>query len=361
MKRIVVLSFSLIAISLILSGQEKGPQISFTSSLHNFGVIAEEAGVVKHSFEFTNIGSVPLIVNRVATTCGCTASEWTKEPLLPGAKGTISIAYDPKGRPGPFNQSITVFSNASASGHVLSIRGQVTPRAKTKEEIYRRRLDDLGLSNSHLSLGSIFVDQIRTDTLFTYNFGDKPISLSFEMVPRFIKVVGKPETLKPKEEGYVVVTFDANQANDWGFVVNRIRLKVNNENPQGNLISISANIEEDFSVLTEKDLANAPQIEFTQVNKDFGTVKEGDVIEHVFIFTNTGKSDLIIRKIRSSCGCTTAAPKVSVIKPGEQSSLSASFRTSGFTGRQSKTVTVITNDPKRSTVVLRLSGTVTKQ
>ena len=161
--------------------------------------------------------------------------------------------------------------------------------------------------------------------------------------------------------GYLVVTFFANQANDWGFVVNRIRLKVNNENPQGNLISISANIEEDFSVLTEKDLANAPQIEFTQVNKDFGTVKEGDVIEHEFIFTNTGKSDLIIRKIRSSCGCTTAAPKVSVIKPGEQSSLSASFRTSGFTGRQSKTVTVITNDPKRSTVVLRLSGTVTKQ
>ena len=181
------------------------------------------------------------------------------------------------------------------------------------------------------------------------------------MVPRYVTIVSKPETLKPQEEGLVLISFDANKANDWGFVVSRVRVKVNNENPQGNLLSISANVEEDFSKLTEKELANAPQIEFAQVNKDFGTVSEGQVIEHDFIFTNTGKSDLIIRKIRSSCGCTTAAPKVSVLKPGEQTSLSASFKTSGFTGRQSKTVTVISNDPKRSTVVLRLSGTVTKK
>ena len=128
MKRILLAVFGLVLILNNMIAQEKGPQISFSASLHNFGVIAEEAGVVKHSFEFTNIGTVPLILNRVATTCGCTAPEWPKEPLLPGAKGTITITYDPSGRPGPFNQSITVYSNASASGSVLTIRGQVTPR-----------------------------------------------------------------------------------------------------------------------------------------------------------------------------------------------------------------------------------------
>ncbi|PKP40603.1 MAG: hypothetical protein CVT95_13435 [Bacteroidetes bacterium HGW-Bacteroidetes-12] len=351
---ILLFSFGIMA-------QEKTTQIQFTSTIHNFGIIKEEAGVVSHTFEFTNIGNAPLIITRVASSCGCTVSEWPKEPLLPGVKGYIKTSYNPKGRPGPINQSITVYSNATLSGDVLTLRGQVMPREKTIEEIYRRKIGELGVSNSHISLGNVLVDQTKTDTLKVYNFGSSPLSITLEMVPKHITILQKPEKLEPNEKGNIVFSFDANKVNDWGFVLNRIRLKINDENLNGNTISISANIEEDFSSLSEKELANAPQISFVDIQKDFGNVNEGDVIEHEFVFTNTGKSDLIIRKIKASCGCTTAAPKLSVIKPGEQSSLSASFRTAGFTGRQSKTITVITNDPVRSTMVLRLSGSVAKR
>lgn len=359
MKRIAITLLALLA-SAFLYAQQTSPVISFDKETHNFGVINEQDGPVSYRFKLTNKGEVPLIINRISTSCGCTASEWQKKPILPGESTTIKSTYNPKGRPGRFNQRLTVFTNASSSGTVLTLRGQVRPRPKTKEDIYRRRIGELGLTNSHASLGKVIVNETKSDTLKVYNFSNDPMSLLFDRVPDYIKIEAKPSNLKPEQEGLILVTFDASKIDDWGFVINRVRIKINDENPQRNLISVTANIEEDFSKLSEKELANAPKIEFEEVNKDFGTVDEGDEIKHEFVFRNTGKSNLIIRKIRASCGCTTAAPKVSVLEPGKKTSLSASFRTRGFSGRQTKTITVISNDPEHPKMVLRLSGTVKK-
>ncbi len=359
MKRFfLVLQLSIIALG--VAAQQQAPVLQFMTTNHNFGDIQEDNGVVSVDFKLKNTGNAPLILTRVATSCGCTASEWTKEPILPGNEGVVTVSYNPKGRPGQINQRITVYSNTSGGGVVLSLRGQVIPRPKTKAEIYRRRIGNLGLSNTHVSLGVVYVDQVKTDTLKTFNFGTEPITISAEGAPKNIKITAVPTKLNPEQEGYILFTFDAKGVNDWGYNLSRAQIVVDKKSSEKILVNISARIEEDFSKLSAKQLEDAPRIEFSEIQKDFGDVKEGDVIEHEFVFTNTGKSDLIIRKIQASCGCTTVAPKVTVIKAGQQSSLSASFRTQGFTGRQSKTITVITNDPKNSSIVLRLMGTVAK-
>ncbi len=360
--RTLIFIFSIVfAFALATNAQEKAASIGFAKTVHDFGTIKEEDGKVTYDFELTNEGEAPLIINRVSSSCGCTTPVWPKEPIPPGGKGTIKATYDPKGRPGPFNKTITIFSNASASGTVLSIKGQTTPRTKTPEETYRKRIGDLGLANSHLTMGKLYISEIKIDSLSVYNFSSEPVEISFQSIPKHITISAEPKVLKPQEKGSIIVLFDSNKQNDWGFIIDRIRVQLNGESPQGNLLSISANIEEDFSKLSEEELAKAPKIVFNEQNKDFGTIDEGNPVEHEFVFTNKGESDLIIRKIKASCGCTTVAPKVTVIKPGETSSLSASFRTKGYSGRQSKSITVITNDPKQSTVVLRLSGIVNKQ
>jgi hypothetical protein len=360
MKRTAIIC-SLFFVLTYLQAQDKEPLINFSLTNHDFGTFQEEKGPVSFEFELTNPGTAPLIINNVTATCGCTTPEWPKKPIPPGGKGTIKATYDPSNRPGSFVKTITVFSNASSTGTVLTIRGQVTPKKKKPEEIFRRKIGDLGITRIHLSFNRVLFSQIVTDSIGIYNFGEKPIDLSFERIPKYININKIPTILNPKEEGVIVITFDSNIVNDWGLVSDRIKMLVNKESFQGNELGITANVEEDFSKLSESDLLTAPQVEFTEIKKDFGIVKEGDVIEHDFVFKNNGKSDLIIRKIRSSCGCTTVSPKVNLLKPGEESSLSASFKTSGFTGRQTKSITVITNDPKRPTVVLQLSGTVNKE
>ena len=102
----------------------------------------------------------------------------------------------------------------------------------------------------------------------------------------------------------------------------------------------------------------APVISFDKEEFDFGTVKEGEVVETTFIVTNTGKSDLIITHAQPSCGCTVPEWTKDPIAPGEAGEIKISFNTSGRTNKQSKSVTLTTNTEKGREII-KISGMVT--
>ena len=89
--------FSLIFLFALLLGSvafaQQKPEMTFARTEHNFGTIKEELGAVTTQFEFTNTGKSPLIIQRVSASCGCTTPSYTREPVLPGKKGTISAKY----------------------------------------------------------------------------------------------------------------------------------------------------------------------------------------------------------------------------------------------------------------------------
>lgn len=97
--------------------------INISAEKHDFGTIPYKKEAI-YSFEFTNPGKTPLIINDVKTSCGCTVPEWPREPIRPGEKGQIKIKYD-AAFPGVFHKTITVFYNGSASPHNLEIKGEV--------------------------------------------------------------------------------------------------------------------------------------------------------------------------------------------------------------------------------------------
>jgi len=127
MKKIGFILFVLLFSLGIASAQngKKSPQAVFEKSVHEFGKIAENAGTVSCEFKFKNTGDAPLIIQRVRTTCGCTTPDYTKEPILPGKEGKITVTYSTVGRPGTFNKEITVFTNVPDSIYKLQIKGEV--------------------------------------------------------------------------------------------------------------------------------------------------------------------------------------------------------------------------------------------
>ena len=104
------------------------PSMEFTKTEHNFGTIKEEMGAVTTQFEFTNKGDSPLIIQRVAASCGCTTPSYTREPILAGKKGVITVQYSTVRRPGAFNKTIRVYSNVPDTVYVLTIKGNLTPK-----------------------------------------------------------------------------------------------------------------------------------------------------------------------------------------------------------------------------------------
>ncbi len=100
------------------------PVVNFKEETYNFGEVSEGPQVT-HEFKFTNDGKEPLILSNVKASCGCTTPSWPKDPILPGKEATILVTYNTQGRPGNFNKSITITSNASNSSKVIYIKGEV--------------------------------------------------------------------------------------------------------------------------------------------------------------------------------------------------------------------------------------------
>ena len=362
-----ILSFLslLLFVGFMSFSQEKEASISWDKTVHDFGNFQEDDGVQTATFIFKNTGSTPLFVTNVRSSCGCTTPDWTKDPVQPGESGFVKAAYNPRNRPGKFNKSVTVTTNATQATTILRIQGDVTPRERGIEDDYPRVFGDLRMNTSHHAFASVKNNQTVSDEIQVINMGNEPLNITFQGVPDHINIKAVPETLKGMkanekhgEKGVIKITYDASKVNDWGFIMDRVFVVVNGERNNSNRLSISATIEEDFSHLAPDEMANAPKIEFENLEFDIGTLKDGDKANHNFVFKNTGKSDLIIRRIRAACGCTATNPEKMVIKPGESSHITVTFNSRGQKGRQNKTITIITNDPNQSTTILRIVGTV---
>ena len=86
-----------------------------------------------------------------------------------------------------------------------------------------------------------------------------------------------------------------------------------------------------------------PSFEFAETNFDFGNINEGDEVEHVFQFTNTGDAPLLIESARGSCGCTVPSWPKEPIAVGATGEILVKFNSKGKPGVQNKTVTITAN------------------
>lgn len=120
MKRLFTSFLAVLLIALTSFAQDGGSKIKFSESEFDFG--KKPVGTpVTHEFEFTNVGTAPLVLENVRASCGCTTPLWPKEPIAPGQKATISATYN-MGHAGAFNKSVTV-TTKDGETIVLYIKG----------------------------------------------------------------------------------------------------------------------------------------------------------------------------------------------------------------------------------------------
>jgi hypothetical protein len=101
------------------------------------------------------------------------------------------------------------------------------------------------------------------------------------------------------------------------------------------------------------------KMSFGEINYDFGTVSEGDKVEHIYKFKNSGNEPLIISNAQGSCGCTVPQWPKEPIAPGKSGEIKVVFDSKGKAGKQNKTVTITANtDP--ATTTINITGEVLK-
>ena len=75
-------------------------------------------------YEFKNTGKTAVVITNVQGSCGCTATDYTKEPILPGKSAKVTATYNAANK-GGFTKTVTVTTSAETSPKILTLKGTV--------------------------------------------------------------------------------------------------------------------------------------------------------------------------------------------------------------------------------------------
>lgn len=101
--------------------------IALSESQFDFGKI-KKGDQKEHVYEVTNTGENPLIISQVKPGCGCTVPDYTKDPILPGQKGKITLKFDSSNFDGLVNKQAEVYANVEKAPIVISFSADIQPK-----------------------------------------------------------------------------------------------------------------------------------------------------------------------------------------------------------------------------------------
>lgn len=357
MKRALLLFLPLLFISIVALAQ-KEPVIEWKTTDYDFGDIQEDGPLRAYTFTFKNSGNAPLVINKVKTSCGCTVSEYTEEPIKPGKEGFVKATFDPMNKPGKFNKIISVYANTKPDIHMLAIKGNVEARKITDADRYGFKMGNVRVKINSIQVGEIsHKSENDTATFKMYNSGSEDLVISAVKTPPHIRIE-HPTTIAAGKKGTFTIHYNARKKDDLGFVYDDIVMYTNDEKEPEKKFKIMAVIKTRITEMSPEELAKAAKIEFEKVHHNFGNISQNESVTTRFNLKNTGKSPLLLYRVKPSCGCTASHPGKDKLEPGDSTFITVSFDPSDMVGQTGKEITVFTNDPENEQVTLYINATV---
>ena len=352
MKRTLLLIFTLLTVTLAAVAQ---PRISSNKETHNFGQI-EWKKPVTVEYTITNTGNEPLVLTNVTTSCACAVADWTKEPIAPGAKGTVKASFDAKAL-GRFDKSIGIYSNATPNLVYLKFTGEVVQEIKDYSKLLPYAIGNIRIDRDEFSFPDVYRGQQPSMTFSIANLSDRPYEPVLMHLPPYLKMEAEPKVLLKGKKGTIKLTLDASQLQDFGLTQTSVFLakKPGEKVSIDKEISVSAVLLPDFDNMSETQLANAPSIKLSATELDFGDFGEKPSKTETVIIENTGRSVLDIRSMQMFTTGMSVKLNKTKIKPGEQAKLKVTLNKKQLRNARSKPrVLIITNDPKQPKVVVKM-------
>lgn len=338
---------------------QQAEQLIFNETIHDFGTIDENAGNADFEFTFTNNSGRPINIVSVAASCGCTTPGWTKETIEQGKKGFVKASFNPKGRPGYFNKTLTVNTNLNGPSIVLQIKGTVT-NTEMENDVSRLTISNgsLRMRTREINFGKVYINRpAANQEMPLYNAGEKSIRIDSILAPAYLKVT-VPDSIAVKARVPMRVSYNAMLRNQYGFTADKIVLVTNDTDTPRKTFPVFATVEEFFLPVAAEDADKVPVLSVETGSIDFGNFKMGSTVQKSIKLRNTGKKELLIRYVQPNCPCVTVATDKQKAKPGEEIKVTISWKSEGKHGSQNKAITIYSTDPMNPVQRVALTASI---
>ncbi len=337
-------------------GESNTEALRFAEKSWNFGQIEETGGIVSHTFAFTNRADHPVVIERVYTSCGCTSTDYPRQPLRPGASGTFTVNYDPDGRPGRFEKHINIYYDGGRGNTELTVKGVVNPRPHTVEEDYPFTIGGGVRADAiYRAFGNTPQGHTKSMTVALVNTSDAAVSLAVEPVERSgLLEIDMPDRLKAGEKVLATLTYVMGKQPRYGIIGDSFRIAVDGRTTDA-VISTSAIGIDDF----KGNGRTAPKMRITPVFYNFGTVGAPSRQNIEITVSNEGDAPLVIRSVECRKDTRFGLKAGDVIEAGESRTVTMTFSVgaeavdSVFGG-----AIIVCNDPARPMRELRVTADV---
>ena len=332
----------------------------FDSPKHSFGEIREEAGRVKHSFEFRNAGNEPVVILSVATTCGCTVASFDRNPIPAGSSGAVEVSFDPTNRAGKFEKDISVITSEGGKPQKLQISGIVIERPRTVEERYPIfvghgvRLEENFHAFAYVEQGKPSVTAIKI-----INTSNRTVRLRlFEQKPCGVMQLRYPERLAPNDEGEITIIYNVSLGSTrFGTVDAMIDFEINGHHSEA-FISVTGIIIDNRDKI---DPNCVPKVEVMKNIVKFGAVKrhEQEIFDS-FTIENKGTAPLKIRSVEVLHSTVTLSlSEGDKIAVGEKREVKLRLNPLRIDyGPLTERIRIVTNDPAHPMRTLRVTAII---
>lgn len=324
-----------------------GAKIEWDHTEHDFGAFDESMGPVTAIFTFYNTGDEPLIVSGARANCGCTTPKLSADIVAPGDSATLSVTYDPAGRPGRFEKRVYVDTNTEPKRSNLKIGGVSVGSPTSVIGRFPVEVGPLRLAHSATLLGNVKKGHIKSVFESGYNTSVDTIRPVVTDIPKWLEVKVLSEKVPPGEGASFNFFVNSEKINEWDMVVDTVTIRPFKDSKEAYRMPVVVTVVEDFGNLTDKALAESPEISATPFRLQ-PTEFTAPTVQATFTITNNGRSPLKIRRLyTTTAGVYFDAGRNLSVKPGKSRQITATISEEALGENDATNIvaTIISNDP----------------
>lgn len=311
---------------------------------------------VTATFELKNNGSRHLSVKEVALGCGCTSAEYPRHSIASGETFKVSLTYDAR-QLGHFAKQAAVYVSHQKEPLWLTMRGVVMREWVDYAKTYHHHFGQLMTDADNIEFDDVNRGDRPQQVIHLFNNSERPMQPRLLHLPSYLNAEYNPSLLPAGASGTITLTLDTDHLHDLGLTQTTVYMaqQLGERVSQETEIPVSVVLLPDMAASADVDPAKAPRLHLSADSVKLGLINGKIRKTTTITVSNTGQSVLDISSLQLFTRGVSITLNKRQLQPQETAKMKLSIdRNVLLSARSQPRVLMITNDPKRPKVVIKI-------